>query len=60
MRSLPEAETVAKHRLQDNMSFTAIGQRYGVSRQAVHKMYRRWAEKQGLAWRTRRVPATQD
>lgn len=54
MRSLPDNSVVARHRLEENQTFTAIAQRYGVSRQAVHKAFKKFAQKNDLDWRTRK------
>jgi DNA-binding GntR family transcriptional regulator len=54
MKSLPDGEVLARHRLQENMKYDEIAQRYGVSRQAVHKAFVKFAKRNDLDWRTRK------
>ena len=49
---LPSGQIIHEHR-QAGETLEAIGKRYGVTRQAVHKLYRNWAENQGIDWRRR-------
>lgn len=47
--SLPEGREVARLRDELNQTFTQIGERYGVSRQAAHKAYRTYIRRRAEA-----------
>jgi hypothetical protein len=54
---LPGGEEI--HRLltdpENPQTYRAIGERYDASGAAVHKMYKNWAERNGVEWRKRPV-----
>lgn len=57
MSTIPSKEYVAEQRDRYGKSFVEISTSLNVSRQAVHKAYRRFCEEHGVNWRTRNVTA---
>jgi hypothetical protein len=53
VKHLPGGDVLHELRTKQNQTLDQIGKRYGVSRQAVHKVYKTWAEKNQVDWRTR-------
>ena len=53
MKHLPGGDEIYDLRRKQGLTLRVIGERYGVSRQAVHKVYKTWAEKNGVDWRVR-------
>jgi predicted DNA-binding protein YlxM (UPF0122 family) len=53
MGTIPSVETVVELHDRDKMTFAAIAEKFGVTRQAAHKAYKKWAEENGVKWRTR-------
>ena len=53
MNKLPGGEEIHRLRTEQELPLSRIADRYGASRQAVHKTYKRWAEKNDVNWRTR-------
>lgn len=58
MNKLPSGDVIHKLRTENQETLDAIGMRYGVSRQAVHKVYKKWAEANGADWRVRPIRKT--
>jgi DNA invertase Pin-like site-specific DNA recombinase len=46
-RSLPDGDEIDRMRKQGH-TFAEIGERYGVSRQAVHKAHKKWLAEREL------------
>lgn len=55
MGTIPNRVLVAEKRDRDGLSFVEIATSLNVSRQAVHKAYRKFCEEHGVDWRTRNL-----
>lgn len=53
MNKLPPGDEIHRLRTEQNLSLSAIAERYEATRQAAHKRHKRWAEKNGVEWRVR-------
>lgn len=53
MNKLPSGEEIHRLRTEQNLSLSAIAERYEATRQAAHKRHKRWAEKNNVEWRVR-------
>jgi predicted transcriptional regulator len=55
VKRLPGGDVLHDLLTNQKLTLQEVGNRYGTSRQAVHKVYSRWAEKNGVDWRKRPV-----
>lgn len=53
MNRLPGGDVLHDLLHNQRLTLSEVGRRYGVSRQAVHKLYSRWAEERNINWRRR-------
>lgn len=61
MKKLPGGDVLHELLRTQGLTLQKVGERYNTSRQAVHKVYKTWAEKNGVDWRVRAVrPATEE
>lgn len=50
---LPSGDVLHDLLSNQKLTLSEVGRRYGVTRQAVHKVHKNWAEARNIEWRRR-------
>lgn len=55
MNKLPGGEEINRLRVEKNLTYREIGEKFDASRQAAYKLHRKWGQANGIDIRTRPV-----